>query len=120
MSDFVASVQYNDFKGSVAADRSDTNSMHDYLVASGHATGDERVIGYRISFFGNHGNEYEPRVLVYLQKGTFDNPDEVVRAVHIEMSGPLFYSFFKRFDMVMMQDGIDLSNVKVDGPHYDD
>ncbi|SNT76848.1 hypothetical protein [Paracoccus seriniphilus] len=120
MSDFVASVQYNDFKGTVAADRSDTESMADYLVGAGLATDDERVIGYRISFNGNHGKEYEPGVLVYLQKGRYDDPEKVVRAIDIEMTGSKFFSFFKRFSLVLMQDGLDLSNITVDGPHYDD
>lgn len=120
MSDFVASVQYNDLKGTVAADVSDTESMGKYLVGQGLAEDDERVIGYRISFAGNHGNECEPGVLIYLQKGSFDDPDRVVRAVDIEMTGPKFFSFFKRFSLVLMQDGLDLSNVMVDGPHYGD
>lgn len=120
MSDFVASVQYNDFTGSVAADRSDTEGMKEYLLEAGYATDDERVVGYRISFNGNHGKEYEPSVLIYLQKGSFDKPDKVIRAIDIEMSGPKFFSFFKRFDLVLMQDKFDPSNIKVDGPHYDD
>jgi hypothetical protein len=120
MSDFIASVQYNDFKGTAAADISDTESMHNYLVGLGLAEGDERVIGYRISFNGNHGKEFEPGVLIYLQKGSFDTPDRVVRAVDLEMAGAKFFSFFKRFSLVLMRDGLDLSNVTVDGPHYDD
>lgn len=120
VSDFVASVQYNDFKGTVAADSSDTESIKRYLVECGHATDDESVIGYRIAFNGNHGKEYEPGVLIYLQKGSFDDPDKVIRAVDIEMSGPKFFSFFKRFSLVLMRDGLDLSNVTVDGPNYGD
>lgn len=120
MSDFVASVQYNDFKGTVAADRSDTESMAQYLAEKGLATDGERVIGYRISFNGNHGKEYEPGVLIYLQKGSFNNPEKVIRAVEIEMSASKLFSFFKRFSLVLMQDGLDLSNVTVDGPHYGD
>lgn len=120
MSDFVANVQYNDFRGTVTADRSDTERMADYLVGKGLAADDERVIGYRISFMGNHGEEYEPGILIYLQKGSFDNPDDVVRAVDVEMTAPKFFSFFKRFSLVLMQDGLDLSNVEIDGPHYDD
>jgi ParB-like chromosome segregation protein Spo0J len=77
-------------------------------------------IGYRISFSGNHGNEYEPGVLIYLQKGSFDDPDRNIRAVDIEMSGPKFFSFFKRFCLVLMQDRLDLSDVTVDGPHYEE
>ena len=120
MSDFVASVQYNDLKGTVAADRSDTESMAQYLVGEGLAADDERIIGYRISFNGNHSNEYEPGVLIYLQKGAFDDPAKVVRAVDIQMTGPKFFSFFKRFDLVMTRDMLDLSGVTVDGPHYGD
>jgi hypothetical protein len=120
MSDFVASVKYNDFKGTVAADSSDTESMAQYLVGRGLATNDERVIGYRISFIGNHGKEYEPSILIYLQKGSFDDPEKVVRAVEIEMTAPKLFSFFKRFSLVLMQVGLDLSNVTVDGPHYED
>lgn len=120
MSYFTASVQYNDFRGTVAADRSDTESMRDYLVDAGLATEEEIVIGYRICFSGNHGHEYEPGVLVYLQKGAFDDPEKVVRAVDIQMTGPKFFSFFKRFDLVMTRDMLDLSGVTVDGPHYGD
>ena len=120
MSDFDASVKYTDYKGTVAADRSDTESMADYLVSEGLATEDERVVGYRISFNGNHGKEYEPGVLIYLQKGSFDDPEKVVRAIDIAMSGPKFFSFFKRFSLVLMQKGLDLSKVTIDGPHYDD
>ncbi|WP_421905889.1 hypothetical protein [Mameliella sp.] len=99
MSDFVAAVQYNDFKGTVAADRSDTESMAQYLVGEGLANDDERVIGYRISFMGNHGNEFEPGVLVCLQKGSFDDPYQAVRAVDIEITASKFFSFFKRFSL---------------------
>ncbi|WP_136685845.1 hypothetical protein [Falsirhodobacter xinxiangensis] len=119
MSDFTASVQYNDYKGTVAADRSDTEEMGQYLVGEGLATSDERVIGYRLTVGGNHGKECEPGVLVYLQKGSFDDPAKVVRAVDINMAPQKFYSFFKRFSVVLMQDGLDLSSITVDGPHYD-
>lgn len=120
MPGFIASVQYDDFKGTVAADMSDTESMGDYLVGLGVAEADERVIGYRISFGGNHGNELEPGVLVYLQKGSFDAPATVVRAVDIQVPASKFFSFFKRFSLVLMRDRLDLSNITVNGPHYED
>ncbi len=120
MSEFEASVQHNDFKGSVAADRSDTESMKEYLVGLAHAMDDEVVVGYRISFNENQGKEYDPGVLIYLQNGGVGNPNRTIRAVDIQMSAPKLFSFFKRFDLVLMRDGLDLSNVKVDDPHYAD
>ncbi|MCO8029006.1 hypothetical protein NI454_03440 [Brevundimonas diminuta] len=49
MSTFTAGVQYDDFKGTVAADRSDTLSITKYLVALGKAAPDERVVAFRIT-----------------------------------------------------------------------
>ncbi|WP_166507096.1 hypothetical protein [Frigidibacter mobilis] len=50
MPTFEASVQYNDYKGTVAADGADEISMRDFLVAESLASEDERVIGFRLCF----------------------------------------------------------------------
>src|SRR3546814_15769136 len=49
MDTFNAGVQYNDFKGTVAADISDNVALADYLVSLGQAESDERVVGFRIA-----------------------------------------------------------------------
>lgn len=46
---FKASTQYNDYKGTVAADRADQDSFSDFLRAKGILKDDEIVKG--ISFF---------------------------------------------------------------------
>lgn len=120
MSIFKAGVQYNDFKGTVAADRADNIAMRDFLLEEGIAEDSERVIGYRLVFGGNHGAEIEsPGVVIYLQKGSYDDPSPVVRAVDVSMTTAKFFSFFKRFDLVMTQKDLPLEGVEVDGPHYD-
>src|SRR3546814_2443741 len=55
MDTFNAGVQYNDFKGTVAADISDNVALADYLVSLGKAESDERVVGFRIASGENRG-----------------------------------------------------------------
>lgn len=120
MSIFSAGVQYNDFKGTVAADRADNVSIRDYLVELGVAKHDEWVVGYRLGFGGNDGREVEEHGIVfYLQEGSFDDPGAVIRAVDVTMTAAKFFSFFKRFDLVMTVGGNTFEGIEVDGPHYD-
>lgn len=119
MSTFTAGVQYNDYKGSVAADRSDNVSISGHLVELGLANSGERVVGWRISFGGNSGKEINPGVVIYLQEGSFDDPAAVIRAIDVDMPIQKFFSFFKRFDMVMTVNGEKFEDTPVDGPHYE-
>jgi hypothetical protein len=120
MSIFKAGVQYDDFTGTVAADIADRVEMLKHLQEKGLAKDTEGVVGYRIVFGGNHGREIEqPGIVVYLREGGFDKPSSMVRAVDVPMSTAKFFSFFKRFDLVMTQKGMSFDDVEVDGPHYD-
>lgn len=119
MSVFSASVQYNDFKGSVAADRSDNLSLSAYLVEQELIKSDERVVGCRISFGGNSGDEVDHGIVFYLQGGSFDEPSDTIKAIETDMPIQKLLSFFKRFDMVMSIDGNSFEGTKVDGPHYE-
>lgn len=119
MSDFIASVQYNDFKGTSAADRSDSLRMVDFLVDHGLASNSERVVGYRIIFDGNDGREIEnPGIVIYLAEGSADDPTLHIRAVEVEMTTAKFFSFFKRFDCVFTLNGNLFEDAQIDGPHY--
>ena len=118
MSTFTAGVQYNDFKGTVAADRSDNIALVDYVSQLGLTQPGERVVGCRIVFSENPGNEVSPGVVIYLQAGSFDDPDAVIRAVDVDMPIQKLFAYFKRFDMVMTVDGETFDNIEVDGPHY--
>ena len=122
MNTFEAAVQYNDFKGTAAADRADELSFQDYLRQVGLCSQDEVVVGIRIGFTGNHGREIETvGVVAYLFSGGRAGGDAPrdVRGIEVEITTAKLFSFFKRFDMVMTTKGLDLSQALVDGPHYD-
>lgn len=116
MSIFTASVQYNDYKGTAAADRSDTLALADYLRKHGVAKDEESVVGLRLAFGGNHGHEVNPGVVVYLREGSFDDPSAHIRAIEIIMETSKLFSFFKRFDLVLTQKGVTLDETRVEGP----
>lgn len=121
MNTFEAGVQYNDYEGTVAADKSDMLRLQDFLREQNLCSADEIVVGMRIGFAGNHGREMEKLgVIAYLKSGNYSNGDapKNVRAVDVNITTATFFSFFKRFDMVMTAKGLDLSQAKVDGPHY--
>ena len=116
--DFTASVQYDDFKGTVAADRSDTESMKSYLQSEGLAEPSERVVGYRICFGGNHGKEVErPGVVIYLSETDFDDAAQSIRAIEIDMTMARLFSFFKRFDCVFTHKGEQFEGATIEGPY---
>lgn len=118
MTIFKAGVQYDDFKGSVASDVSDEKSMLEFLKDEGVADHNENLLGYRVCFGGNHGNDVEkPGVVVYLGEGSPSNPPSIVRAIEIDMTIARFFAFFKRFDLVMVRKDFDLNQADVDGPH---
>lgn len=117
---FKAGVQYNDFTGTVAADGSDELSFTDYLKKANLADDYERVVSFRVSFGGNHGSDMEkPGILAYLVKAdTFVESPEKVRAVEVDMTMAQLFSFFKRFDLVMSNKAMQLSQTEVVGPDY--
>lgn len=117
---FTASTQYNDLKGTVAADRSDNLSLIDYLKENGWANEGDQTAGYRVVFTENHSREIkEPGIVVYLyeQDDSGENPKHI-RAIDIDMPIAKFFSYFKRFDLVMAKDHLNLDDVLVTGPDY--
>jgi hypothetical protein len=121
MDTFNAGVQYNDFKGTVAADISDNVALADYLVSLGKAESDERVVGFRIASGENRGTPVTDVSLVayLLRSAEFEPAPAAVRAVEVRVSPGEALAFFKRFDLVATRRGVDFSGTHVDGPHYD-
>lgn len=121
MDTFNAGVQYDDFKGTVAADVSDNNALSNHLVTLGQAQSDERVIAFRIASGENQGVPVtEVSLVAYLLRSTeFEPAPAAVRAVEVRITPGEALAFFKRFDLVATRRGVDLSNADVDGPHYD-
>lgn len=120
MSTFEAGVQYDDFKGSVAADVSDNVALSSYLKQQGIIQSDDRIAGIRIAASGNTGADITTvSLVVYVASSeSFEPTPTHLRAVETHMSPGKALSFFKRFDLVMLRRGEDLSGAEVDGPHY--
>ena len=121
MDTFIAGVQYNDFKGTVAADISDNVALADYLVSLGKAEEGERVLGFRLASGENQGTSVADVSLVaYLLRSVdFEPAPKAVRAVEVRVTPGEALAFFKRFDLVATRHGVDFSNTHVDGPHYE-
>lgn len=121
MSTFKAGVQYDDFKGTVAADISDNVALASYLVSLGKAEKDERVVAFRISSGENRGIPVTDVSLVayLLRSAEFEPAPAAVRAVDVCVTPGEALAFFKRFDLVATQGGLDFSDTQVVGPHYD-
>lgn len=122
MSTFTASVQYNDFQGSVAADKADSKSFLKHLVDKGIAEKGEIISGFRFGFTGNDGRSVETITLVvYLfETEEFVKKPKKLRAIELELPTAELFSFFKRFDLVMMNRSQEFDeDTIVDGPNYD-
>ena len=121
MDTFNAGVQYNDFKGTVAADISDNVALTDYLMSLGKAEKNERVVGFRITSGENRGIPVTDVSLVayLLHSAEFDPAPAAVRAVEVRVTPGEALAYFKRFDLVAMRRGVDFSDTQVDGPYYD-
>jgi hypothetical protein len=121
MGTFTAGVQYDDFKGSVAADISDNVGLRNHLASLGLAQAEERVVAFRISSGENQGIPVtEVSLVAYLLEASeFEPAPKTVRAVEIRVTPGEALRFFKRFDLVATNSAVDLSNTQVDGPHYD-
>lgn len=112
---FTAHVQYDDFKGPVAADRSDILSLSTHLVKLGKAQEGERVVGFRFGINENAGREVESHGFVfYLARVTAEDTTlREVRAVEVNMTTAKLLSFFKRFDLVATDQRFNLNGVNV-------
>ena len=119
MDTFNAGVQYNDFKGTVAADISDNVALAGYLVSVGKAEKDERVVGFRIASGENRGTPVtEVSLVAYLLRSAeFEPAPTAVRAVEVRVTPGEALAFFKRLDLVATRRGVNFNSTHVDGPH---
>ena len=106
---FVASVQYNDWKGTVAADSSDSNSAEHWLDEKGLRKSDEFLIGISIFVGENHGTHKDPISVMFLlaTRGSHDGVEAKinrgeplsVREEITDMNLTEFFGLFKRFSV---------------------
>ena len=116
MKTFKASVQYDDLKGSVAADNADKGDARDFLKSGGHITDDEFIVGISMWAGENHGEHRDPvsvRFLVSDLKGHENVPEMIeasgegieLREVHLNMNLVDFFALFKRLELTLSNGG---------------
>jgi hypothetical protein len=110
---FESSVQYQDFSGSIAADRGDRETVEHWLDARNLLQQGELVCGISLSIGENHGDEVvnPVSVSIYLaEANSFDALCEqinsitgplAVRRVETVMAFPEFLSLFKRLSLTL-------------------
>ena len=120
MTVFQAGVQYNDWIGTTATDRSDNNSLLNRLQRDKIATDSEQLIGVRFCFNENSSETVSvSNFIAYLiEADEFDPTPNKARAVDVSMPIEELFGYFKRLDFVLTNSNMDLTNTEVDGPHY--
>lgn len=113
---FHASVQYNDLKGSVAADRADQVDATKWLRDNGHTSDEEYVLGIRMWAGENHGVHKDPVSVTFLVselRGYSSIPEMLennnpvhVREIRVDMSISEFLALFKRFEVTLSNSGL--------------
>lgn len=113
---FKASVQYGDWKGTSAADSADEGDAKDWLKNNGLIQTGEFLIG--ITFFAgeNHGSHKDPVFVEFLLATPGDHDSIkaaietgaplVVRRVKADMGLMEFFGLFKRFSICMSSHGM--------------
>ena len=120
-----ASAQYNDWKGTSAADNLDRNDLIDLLEKRGLLDRDnEFLVGIKLFIGENHGGQTKPpyiHCLIYSEE-TCQNVAESIKSqqgplnlksVDIELTIEEFLGLFKRFSVVLTRRGLGL-----DGREY--
>ena len=117
ISKFVASVQYDDWKGGAAADSADENGPMEWLEAKDLINENEFLLGITMYAGENHGVHEDP-VSVEFLLATPRKHDEIkakinsdagpinVRKVRIELDIIDFFGLFKRFDIKLSSHGM--------------
>ncbi|ACT49614.1 hypothetical protein [Methylovorus glucosotrophus] len=117
MQNFRASVQYNDLKGSVAADNADKNDAHKWLVENGYINDSEYVLGIRMWAGENQGTHRDPVSVTFLiseLQGDRNIPEMVqasgeplqVKEIRVDMNIADFFALFKRFEVTLSNGGL--------------
>ncbi|MEX0343748.1 MAG: hypothetical protein AB3N20_02420 [Rhizobiaceae bacterium] len=117
MKRFRASVQYNDYVGTAAADRGDNEDIFSLFTDKGYVKENELPFAIEIWSGENHGGPADELsvslTVVDLSKhGTLDEylndqKRPPLRTINTKMSNNDFFGLFKRFSVVLLNKGYD-------------
>lgn len=114
---FKASVQYDDWKGTSAADSADKGDARDWLKSHGLIKDGEFLLGIALYAGENHGTHTDPVYVEFMlaTPGDHDNVQEKidsangpidVRCVKVQMGLLEFFGLFKRFSVYLSAHGM--------------
>lgn len=114
---FHASVQYDDFKGTAAADRADHGDASIWLENKGLKQKGEFLLGFTLYAGENHGKHQDPIYAEFLLAlpSDYDTVKSMVetsagpvpvRKVTTQMTLVEFFGLFKRFSVYLSVDGM--------------
>lgn len=109
---FKAHVQYDDFKGSSAADSSDMQEPLAWLRANGHISDSEYIFGIKMFYLGDDkvSVTFLTKELEFTHdamRQTLHNENPLIlREIRIDMSLLNFFSLFKRFSVTLSSSGM--------------
>jgi hypothetical protein len=112
MTRFSAHVQYDDWKGSAAADDADGRAIRKYLRDNGLLGDGEFVVGFELYSGESH---FAVRAFI-IEAGNYEGAVKEVtqseplqtKVRELPLSRDQFFDLFKRFNIVLTQKGLDL------------
>lgn len=112
METFTASVQYNDVKGSAAADWADQENARKWLKDNNLINDDEFVVGVSMWAGENHGKHDDPVFVKFFVTDLQGHPDlpsflaasgDLIEArkIRVDMNLVDFFGLFKRLELTL-------------------
>jgi len=108
-----ASVQYNDFKGTAAADISDFSNLNDFLKSRGVDT--ERYNAIGADFYAGYSDFFSASIICVDNERSTEEKKYIVNiGFERELTKDEFFDLFKRFNVIISQRFGGYENMEID------
>ncbi len=108
-----ASVQYNDFKGTAAADISDFSNLNDFLKDRGIDT--ERYNAIGASFYAGYSDFFLASIICVDKEQSTEEKEYIVKiGFEKKLTKDDFFDLFKRFNVIISQSFSGYENMEID------
>jgi hypothetical protein len=109
----IASVQYNDFIGTSAADISDHTNLNEFLASRGVDTARYDAVG--ASFYAGYSNYFSASIICVDREQSTENKRYIVKiGFEVEIDKDEFFELFKRFNVVISDKYEGTQNLEID------
>ena len=108
---FKASIQYDDWKGTAAADSADQENLRSLLLSEGLLANDETIVGIKAWIGENQGGKVQPASIEVLVVPMAEYPARLrqdpvkVKCISKDMPVEKFVGLFKRFAIAISSHG---------------